>query len=83
MISDTLTEKQIEAIGYVLDLAYEDQEQDIKYSDFSADYSDDLEWIIEVKKDMFTQIGEFAEAIGFHGEKERWTSLIEEFQGVL
>lgn len=76
----TLTPKQIEAIGYALDLAASDQEHYLSYGDPPLDYGDELEEATEAKAEQFRLLGDVGELLCIHGEKERWDRLAKEFE---
>ena len=70
-----LTEEEREALGYILDLAAEDQDQYLKYGDPHADYGNEIGEAFKNKARMFRTIGTLAYRMGFPGESERWNDM--------
>jgi hypothetical protein len=73
-----------ETIGYVLDLAYSDQEHYLHYGDPEIDYGAEWEATDGAKAQKIQQyraIAEFAGKVQLHGEPERWLALAAELEG--
>lgn len=75
-----LTSDQEEALGWVLDLAHDDQESYLHYGNQKVDYGD--EWP-EAAKQKAAYCRHIAEIAGINGECERWTALAEAFEATL
>jgi len=65
-----------DTIGWILDLAYDDQEQYLKFGDPQLDYGDD--WP-EVARQRAAWCKEISDAATIHGESERWAQLAAEY----
>ena len=75
----TLTDEQVAALGYILDLAHGDQESYLSIGNPRTDYGDEWPETAAWKARDFRHI---AAAFGelFPGEVERWASLAECFE---
>ncbi len=71
----TLTPDEIEAIGFALDLAYQDQENYFQTGDPKEDYGPSWNDERKMKADYFRTIGKVAQRLGMSGERERWNDL--------
>jgi hypothetical protein len=70
-----LTKDEVEALGYALDLAYDDQANYINVSNLAVDYGTDWPDAREHKVTSFMHIAAIAEKLEMHGEPERWRAL--------
>jgi hypothetical protein len=66
-----------ETMGWILDLAYDDQDDYLKCGGGKTDY--DEEWP-EVAKDRAKMCREIADAVRSVGESQRWVELAEAFE---
>lgn len=69
-----VTSEQLEALGYILDLAHGDQEHWLKFGDPKTDYGDEWPEVANRKAAQFRAIADFAGVL-FAGERERWEAL--------
>jgi hypothetical protein len=76
-----LTPDEIEALGYVLDLAHDDQEHYLAYGSPSTDYGSEWPETQAMKARMFRAVASAVIKLGlFHGEDERWESLAQQVE---
>lgn len=71
----TLTQEQVDALGYALDLAHSDQESYLANGSPEQDYGDDWPATAQFKAEQFRAIATLADSVGLHGELERWNNL--------
>lgn len=76
----TVSPEELEALGYVLDLAHGDQQSYLDVGSPSVDYGDDWPNVSRFKAEQFRAIAQFANRLGLHGELERWNALAEAVQ---
>jgi len=67
----------VEALGWALDLAYDDQQSYLSIGNPHSDYAE--EWP-EVARQKAAYCRAIAKAALIHGEDERWTGLAEDFE---
>jgi hypothetical protein len=72
-----LTEEQREALGWALDMAYDDQNSYMSVGNPEKDYGDDWPDAALMKANYCRSIAEIAD---INGEYERWTDLAEQFE---
>lgn len=69
-----ITPEQIEALGYILDLAHGDQEHWLNAGNSSVDYGDDWPRVANMKAAQFRAVAQVAGVL-IAGERERWEAL--------
>lgn len=74
----SLTEGQMEALSYALDLAYDDQEHYAKYANVDMDYGDEWPEVRAGKQEQFRAIGEIEKKL--FGGSSRWEELAESLE---
>lgn len=80
LITLTLTQAQVEALGYALDLAHGDQAEYLTNGSPATDYGAEWPATAAWKAEQFQLIATVAENLGLHGERERWEQLAKEVQ---
>ncbi len=79
-VTITLTPEQIDALGYVLDLAHGDQESYLMIGNPRTDYGDEWPSTAAWKAGEFRHVADFAGRLGLHGETERWNAIAESYE---
>lgn len=83
LLAPIILDKYKNAIGYMFDLAYGDQDNYLQCADVDADYGDEWPAVCTGKVQDFRAVAEFADIIGLHGESDRWNSLANDFEETL
>ncbi len=79
-VTVTISTEEFEALGYILEIAYSDQESYLSIGNPSVDYGDEWPSIAYSKATHFSLIAELYSRIGFTGERDRWSSLAQSFK---
>jgi hypothetical protein len=69
------TESEVEALGYALDLAYDDQSAYFDFGNPKQDYGAEWPEVSKRKEEQFRAIAQIGFRVGLAGELERWNTL--------
>jgi len=73
-----ITQPMRHAIGYALDLAFDDQEHYLKCGNPKTDYSGDWEEARRSKADKYRALAKLGDRLSFQGEADRWNRLADD-----
>jgi hypothetical protein len=71
----TLTPEEVEALGYALDLAYDDQSAYLDTGNPEVDYGAEWPEVARIKARQYSALARLGDCAGLHGELERWSNL--------